>query len=379
MARRKFTREFKISAVKLVNEQGYTISEAAKSLGVDDNSVRYWIKQLASEPGLAPTGDGALAAEIQRLRKENARLLLERENLKKSGRVLCQGASVKFRFIDQHLQQFPVEAVCEVLRVSRSGYYAWRGRPRSNQEARREELARKIQAVHQQSRRVYGSPRVCKALQAEGQRVCENTVARVMRQQGIRAKTKKTFVPRTTESLHEQPVAENLLNREFTADRPNQKWVTDITYIPTDEGWLYLAGVMDLFSRKIVGWSMAEHLRTDLVSEALRMAIARRQPGAGLLHHSDRGIQYASDAYQQLLQAHRMEASMSRRGDCWDNACAESFWGTLKTELVNHEHYASRDAARQSIFEYIEVFYNRNRLHSSLGYQSPEAFEASLN
>lgn len=286
---------------------------------------------------------------------------------------------MKFRFIDQHLQQFPVEAVCEVLRVSRSGYYAWRGRPRSNQEARREELARKIQAVHQQSRRVYGSPRVCKALQAEGQRVCENTVARVMRQQGIRAKTKKTFVPRTTESLHEQPVAENLLNREFTADRPNQKWVTDITYIPTDEGWLYLAGVMDLFSRKIVGWSMAEHLRTDLVSEALRMAIARRQPGAGLLHHSDRGIQYASDAYQQLLQAHRMEASMSRRGDCWDNACAESFWGTLKTELVNHEHYASRDAARQSIFEYIEVFYNRNRLHSSLGYQSPEAFEASLN
>lgn len=286
---------------------------------------------------------------------------------------------MKFCFIDQQLQQFPVEAVCDVLEVSRSGYYAWRSRPRSGQETRREELARKIQAVHQESRRVYGSPRVFKALKAEGESVCENTVARLMRQQGIRAKTKKKFVPRTTQSLHEQPVAGNLLNREFTADRPNQKWVTDITYIPTDEGWLYLAGVMDLFSRKIVGWSMAEHMRTDLVSEALRMAIWRRQPGAGLLHHSDRGIQYASDAYQQLLHAHHMEASMSRRGDCWDNACAESFWGTLKTELVNHEHYASREAARQSIFEYIEVFYNRKRLHSSLGYQSPEAFEASLN
>ena len=286
---------------------------------------------------------------------------------------------MKFRFIDQQLQQFPVEAVCDVLEVSRSGYYAWRSRPRSGQKTRREELARKIQAVHQESRRVYGSPRVFKALKAEGESVCENTVARLMRQQGIRAKTKKKFVPRTTQSLHEQPVADNLLNREFTADRPNQKWVTDITYIPTDEGWLYLAGVMDLFSRKIVGWSMAEHMRTDLVSEALRMAIWRRQPGAGLLHHSDRGIQYASDAYQQLLHAHHMEASMSRQGDCWDNACAESFWGTLKTELVNHEHYASREAARQSIFEYIEVFYNRKRLHSSLGYQSPEAFEASLN
>jgi putative transposase len=286
---------------------------------------------------------------------------------------------VKFQFIQEHLRQFSIETVCEVLEVSRSGYYAWRDRPCSGQERRREELARKIQAVYQENRHVYGSPRVCRALQAQGESVCENTVARVMRQHGIQAKSKKKFVPRTTDSLHDQPVADNLLNREFTADRPNRKWVTDITYIPTDEGWLYLAGVLDLFSRKIVGWAMADHMRTDLVSDALRMAILHRCPGEGLLHHSDRGVQYASEDYQQLLEEHRMEVSMSGRGDCWDNACAESFWGTLKTELIHHERYATHETARQAIFEYIEVFYNRKRLHSSLGYLSPEAFEASLN
>lgn len=286
---------------------------------------------------------------------------------------------MKFRFIQEHLQQFSIQAACDVLEVSRSGYHAWRKRPRSGQATRREELARKIQVVHQENRCVYGSPRVCRALQAQGESVCENTVARVMRQYGIRAKSKKKFVPRTTDSLHDQPVAENLLNREFAADRPNQKWVTDITCIPTDEGWLYLAGVLDLFSRKIVGWAMADHLRTDLVSEALQMAIQHRCPGEGLLHHSDRGVQYASEDYQQLLDEHHMEVSMSGRGDCWDNACAESFWGTLKTELVHHERFATREAARRAIFEYIEVFYNRKRLHSSLGYLSPEAFEASLN
>jgi putative transposase len=286
---------------------------------------------------------------------------------------------VKFQFIQEHLQQFPIEVACAVLEVSRSGYYAWRERPGSSQAQRREALAVKIQYVHQEHRGVYGSPRVCRVLQAQGEQVCENTVAKVMRQQDLRAKSKKQFVPRTTESLHEQPVARNLLNREFAAAGPNRKWAVDITYIPTDEGWLYLAGVLDLFSRKIVGWAMAEHMRTDLVSQALEMAITQRGPGAGLLHHSDRGVQYASEDYQQLLQAHQMHCSMSGKGECWDNACVESFWGTLKTELVHHEHYATRAAARQSIFEYIEVFYNRKRLHSSLGYLSPEAFEASLN
>ena len=286
---------------------------------------------------------------------------------------------MKFAFMKEHLlEQFPVEAACEALAVSRSGYYAWLHRPKSARAQRRQELVEKIQAVYQDNRKAFGSPRVYRALAAQGEKACENTVARVMREEGIRAKSKKKFVPRTTDSTHDRPVAANLLNRQFDVALPDTAWVVDITYIPTEEGWLYLAGVMDLCTRKIVGWSMAEHMRTDLVADALQMAIARRSPGAGLLHHSDRGVQYASEDYQHLLEQQGMMCSMSGRGDCWDNAVMESFWGTLKTELVHHEQYATRAEARASIFEYIEVFYNRKRLHSSLGYMSPEAFEASL-
>lgn len=287
---------------------------------------------------------------------------------------------MKFAFLKEHLlPQFPIDVVCEVLEVSRSGYYAWLHRPASARRRRREELAVKIQAVHQENRRIYGSPKVWEALVAQGESVCKNTVADIMKEREIRGNIKKRFVPTTTDSQHSKPIAENLLNREFNAEKPNQKWVVDITYIPTGEGWLYLAGVLDLCSRKIVGWSMAEHMQTELVSDALSMAIARRCPGTGLIHHSDRGVQYASDDYTHLLQSHGIQASMSRKGDCWDNAVMESFWATLKTELVHHENYATHEQARASIFEYIEVFYNRKRLHSSLGYKSPESFEASLN
>jgi putative transposase len=286
---------------------------------------------------------------------------------------------VKFAFIEEHLTSFAIARVCWVLEVSRSGYYAWLKRPDSVRAQRRRDLAVKIRAVHLENRQVYGSPRVHQALQAQGESVCENMVAAVMAEHEIRAKTKRKFVPSTTDANHCQAVAANVLDRQFTAERPNQKWAVDITYLWTDQGWLYLAGVIDLCSRKIVGWSMADHMKTELVSDALAMAIARRQPGEGLLHHSDRGVQYASDAYQHLLQSHQMLTSMSGKGECWDNAVMESFWATLKSELVHHEHYATQDQARASIFEYIEVFYNRKRLHSSLGYQSPEAFEASLN
>jgi putative transposase len=286
---------------------------------------------------------------------------------------------VKFAFIEEHLVSYPIRTVCSVLEVSRSGYHAWLKRPDSARDQRRRELAAKIKTVHEENRGVYGSPRVHKALEAQGESVCENTVARVMKQQQIRAKTKRKFVPRTTDSAHAQPVADNLLGRQFTAELPNQKWAADITYIPTGEGWLYLAGVIDLCSRRIVGWSMADHMRTGLIGDALGMAVAGRSPKAGLLHHSDRGVQYASDDYQRLLELHKMEVSMSGKGDCWDNAAMESFWATLKNELVNHEQYATRQQARASIFEYIEIFYNRKRLHSAIGYQSPEAFEASLN
>jgi putative transposase len=286
---------------------------------------------------------------------------------------------VKFAFIEEHLTDFPVKVSCLVLEVSPSGYYAWVKRPRSRRAKHREELAVKIQAAYAQGREVYGSPRIYQLLKNQGETVCENTVATTMKELGIRAKSKKKYVPATTDSRHQEPVADNLLDRQFTADYPNQKWAVDITYIATDQGWMYLAGVMDLCSRMIVGWSMAEHMKTELVSDALQMAIARRSPGQGLLHHSDRGVQYASEDYMHLLQSNYMEASMSGKGDCWDNAAMESFWATLKTELVNHQRYATHDAARASIFEYIEIFYNRQRLHSSLGYVSPEMFEASLN
>ena len=287
---------------------------------------------------------------------------------------------MKFAFIHAELSgSYPVEIACDALGVSRSGYYAWRDRPAGARAERRAALAAKARAVHEANRRVYGSPRVHAALVASGERVCENTVAKVMRGQQIRAKTARKFVPRTTDGSHDRPVADNVLNRRFDATLPDRKWAADVTYVPTGQGWLYLAGVIDLCSRKLVGWSMAEHMRTDLVADALAMAIARRSPAAGLLHHSDRGVQYASDAYQALLAENGIACSMSGKGDCYDNAVMESFWGTLKAELVNHERYATRDEARASIFEYVEVFYNRHRLHSSLGYVSPEQFEAALN
>ena len=287
---------------------------------------------------------------------------------------------MKFAFVREHLlPAYPVEVACDVLGVSRAGYYAWRARPAGARAVRRAELAAKVRAVHEESRGVYGSPRVHRALAAAGERVCENTVAKVMRAQGVRAKGRRRLVPRTTDSGHHHPVAGNVLGRQFAADLPDRKWAADITYVATGEGWLYLAGVIDLCSRRIVGWSMADHMRTGLVSDALSMALARRLPGEGLLHHSDRGGQYASDDYQGLLRANGITCSMSGRGDCWDNAAMESFWATLKCELVHHEHYATREQARAAVFEYVEVFYNRKRLHSALGYRSPEQFEASLN
>jgi transposase InsO family protein len=286
---------------------------------------------------------------------------------------------VKYGWIKDHTAEFDVVVMCAVLGVCRSAFYAWRDEPVRKRQAYREELAKKIVEVQRDTRGVYGSPRVTAELVARGVRVSEKTVARCMKERGIRAKTARRYIPQTTDSAHGHAVAENLLDRAFDAPLPDRTWVCDITYIPTDQGWLYLAGVMDLCSRRIVGWSMADHMKAELVSDALSMAIARRRPGADLLHHSDRGVQYACGDYQQLLADHGITASMSRRGDCYDNAAMESFWGTLKTELVNLEHYATHAQARASIFEYIEVFYNRIRRHSSLGYVSPECFEASLN
>jgi transposase InsO family protein len=264
--------------------------------------------------------------------------------------------------------------MCKVLEVSPSGYYAWRKRPASATAQRRRRLTVIIKAIHEESRQNYGSPRVFEELQARGEPCNVKTVARIMRENDIVAKRRRKFKV-TTDSNHGLPVTENLLDRQFTVAAPNRAWVCDITYIPTWEGWLYLATVQDLFSRKIVGWSMQQRMTRQLVIDSLEMAVDRRRPKPGLLCHSDRGSQYASDDYQAVLARHGMACSMSRKGDCWDNAVMESFYSTLKTELIYHEIFRTRDEARRAVFEYIEMFYNRIRRHSTLGYLSPADFE----
>jgi transposase InsO family protein len=266
-----------------------------------------------------------------------------------------------------------------MLDVTRGGYYAWRDRPASAREQRRAEVVGRIREVDDDSRGTYGSPRIAVELKDQGVDVCENTVAKYMREDGVSVKPRRRFVPRTTDSDHPHPIAPNRLDRAFTAAAPNRKWACDLTYVWTDEGWLYLSVVIDLFSRKVVGWSMADDLKARGVAEALAMAIARRKPEEGLLHHSDRGVQYACGPYRSLLAEHGIACSMSRPGNCYDNAAAESFFGTLKGERVDRDHYRTRDEARASVFEWIECWYNRRRRHSSLGYLSPEAFEARIN
>jgi len=272
-----------------------------------------------------------------------------------------------------------VQLMCDILQVSRSGFYDWVNRPQSPQAQRRTALAVHIKAAFQESRQTYGSPRIQRDLTAGGFKACRNTIAKIMRQEGIVGRMPKRFVPTTTDSAHDHPIAENVLDRQFAAGNGTPAWISDITYIPTQEGWLYLAAVMDLRTRKILGWAMADHLRVDLVLDALSMALARRKPGQDLLHHSDRGCQYACQDYRQLLAEHQITCSMSRTGNCYDNAVMESFWATLKTEEVYRHDYATRGQATAAIFNYIEIFYNRQRRHSALGYLSPQAFEATLN
>jgi len=281
---------------------------------------------------------------------------------------------MKYAFIARYRAEFRVTKMCQVLKVSLSGFYAWVKRPQSQRDKANQALIERIKEAHGKSRRVYGSPRITGELRKQGVQCGKNRVARLMRQEGIRSKVAKKFKA-TTNSRHNLPVADNLLQQDFHATEPNQVWVGDITYIWTAEGWLYLAVLLDLFSRQVVGWAMDRRMKKELVIDALKQAICRRQPPTGLILHSDRGSQYASAAYQQLLRDNGFICSMSKKGDCYDNACAESFFHTLKTEHVYFEKYLTRFAARNSIFEYIEVFYNRQRIHSYLGNCSPVEFE----
>lgn len=283
---------------------------------------------------------------------------------------------MKYEFVEEHKEAYQVESMCKVLKVSRSGYYAWKARKPSMRKRENEELLGHIRRVYESSRRLYGSPRITMELNEEGLNCGKNRVARLMKSNAIRADVKKRRFRRTTDSQHKYPLAANLLiHRKQTEG----VWASDMTFVPTNEGWLYVAAVMSVKSRRIIGLSMGDKISQELASEAFNDAVGRQRPPEGLIHHSDRGRQYASYAYQELLKKHGITQSMSRRGNCYDNAYMESFFGTLKTELVHGEHYKSRLEARLSIFEYVEVFYNRQRRHSALGYRSPEQYEKLLN
>lgn len=282
---------------------------------------------------------------------------------------------MKYAFIREHQAQFTVKRMCGVLGVSSSGYYDWIDRPESQRSRSNRSLITKIRCFHQASRKTYGSPRIHRDLQASGESVGVNRVARLMKQADIQAKMAKRFVI-TTDSKHTMEAAPDQLQRRFKTDAPNRAWVSDTTFIATRQGWLYLAVVLDLYSRQVIGWAMSERNDRTLVSDALTMAVWRRGMVKHVIVHSDQGSTYASGDYQKLLQEHSLSCSMSRKGECLDNAVAESFFGTLKTELVDDEDYKTKDEARLSLFHYIETFYNRRRRHSFLGYISPVEFEA---
>ncbi len=286
---------------------------------------------------------------------------------------------MKYAWVREHVDCFPIALMCELLEVSRSGYYDSLDRPVSQRAQRTAKIRDSVQLVFDENYGVYGPAKVTETLKErdELETACRNTVARAMKDLGLKSRVRKAFTPTTTTADSSKRPAPNVLDRRFDAERPNQKWVTDITYLPTLQGWVYLAAVVDLFSRKVVGWAMSDSLATPLVSEALRNAIELRHPKRGeLLHHSDRGSQYTSDAYQKTLRTLGIECSMSRRGDCYDNAVAERFFWSLKHEWTKHETYDDLESARLSVFKYIEVFYNRQRLHQSLGYKTPEQYEA---
>jgi len=281
---------------------------------------------------------------------------------------------MKYQFIEQHKQEFPVVVMCRVLDVSESGFSAWRKRPTCQHDREDAQFIQDIQQVFDRHQGRYGSPRIYREIKEQGRNISCKRVARLMRETNLSAQRKHRRVL-TTKRDGTHPVAPNLLNREFTATAPNTKWVTDITYIPTAGGWLYLAVILDLYSRAVVGWSMSKTCDAALAENALQMAVARRCPEPGFIHHSDRGCQYTSHAYQQPLKHIGAVVSMSRKGNCWDNAAMESFFGSLKEECVGNQLYSSHEQARQALFEYLEVYYNRQRRHSTLGYVSPLVYE----
>ena len=358
---------------------------AAKRLGIPDSSLWNWIR--LSRAGRLTAADGAavpvkrsvteVEAENGRLRRELASTKLDLDIVKKSGGVFREGVAVKYAWIDEHRDQYSVTRMCRQLEVSRTGYGQWRTRPPSDRALANAVLDAQVAAMHAGSQRSYGRPRIVRGLRAQGVPVSHERVRKSLQRQGLRPVYRRPYRV-TTDAAHHKPIAPNVLDRRVSGWHVNQAWVGDITYLATGEGWLYLACVMDLASRRIVGWSMSDRLKADLVCQALKSAYWRRKPPAGLIMHSDRGSQYASDSHRQLIKAYRMIQSMSRRANCWDHAAMESFFKTLKVERIHPLRYDTRALAKLDIVDWIEGFYNRRRMHSSIGYKTPVDAESML-
>ncbi|MGZ6388146.1 MAG: IS3 family transposase [Ktedonobacterales bacterium] len=372
--------EFRAEAIRLARTSGKPHAEIARELGMTGETLRQWLKQADVDEG--KRSDGLTTdeqEELRRLRRENCILREEREILKKAGGLLRAGDQLNplagYEFVEREQANHAVVTLCRVLGVSPSGYWAWRKRPPSPRTRADAELSGQIAAIHQASRSTYGAPRIHAELAIMGMPCGRKHVARLMRQSGLAGcHRRRPF--HTTRRDPQAALAPDLVQRAFVASAPNVLWIADITYVPTRwEGFLYLAVILDVFSRRVVGWAMADHLRTELVIGALEMAVWNRRPGAGLVHHSDHGCQYTSLLFGERCQTVGIRCSMGSVGDCYDNAMAESFFATLECELLARQTFQTHVEARTALFEYIEVFYNRQRRHSALDYLSPDAFE----
>ncbi|WP_410752237.1 IS3 family transposase [Citrobacter sp. U14242] len=370
----RFTPEFKEEAVRQITERGYSVAEVSDRLGVSAHSLYKWLRAIKPDNSEQHARDLLEAkSEILKLRAQLKRTEEERDILKKGRAVLCKGARLKYRFINEHRTVWGVMTMCRVLNVARAGFYAWLHNPVSARDKDNQRLLMLIRDSYSLSGGVYGYRRVHGDLNEIGETCGKNRVGRIMQLNRIKA-VRGYKAPRRIAG-RPSVVAPNRVQRQFTVVRANQVWVTDITYIRTWQGWLYLAVVIDLFARNVVGWSMKPTLSRELALDALMMALWRRKPDGEVIVHSDQGSQYGSDDWQRFCRANNLTPSMSRRGNCWDNAVAESFFSSLKKERIRKRIYKTRDLARADIFDYIEVFYNRARRHSHLGGVSPEAFE----
>ncbi|WP_233405840.1 IS3 family transposase [Enterobacter roggenkampii] len=370
----RYTPEFKEEAVRQITERGYSVAEVSDRLGVSAHSLYKWLRAIKPDNSEQHARDLLEAkSEILKLRAQLKRTEEERDILKKGRAVLCKGARLKYRFINEHRTVWGVMTMCRVLDVARAGFYAWLHNPASARDKDNQRLLTLIRDSYSLSGGVYGYRRVHGDLNEIGETYGKNRVGRIMQLNRIKA-VRGYKAPRRIAG-RPSVVAPNRVQRQFTIVRANQVWVTDITYIRTWQGWLYLAVVIDLFARNVVGWSMKPTLSRELALDTLMMAVWRRKPDGEVIVHSDQGSQYGSDDWQRFCRANNLVPSMSRRGNCWDNAVAESFFSSLKKERIRKRIYKTRDLARADIFDYIEVFYNRARRHSHLGGVSPEAFE----